>query len=503
MSLHSLVDEAIKLCKVEETKINENILQYREILRSLRPQQEDCKEKELTDDVEMDPDVQPEERPEMELLNRMLEKALRVRVGTAPQKDPQNCTGPKKEPVDATHCKGRALTPGGTKGNRNGFKTTSRPITVDKKESRKSSASHLYRGGKGRMGHPVGHSGQGRASIIRGSVQIQKRSVVSSKGFPPQSSGKAVKQAGPPGPVSHDQGQSPQASSAHHQVEVSHRCMSAAATSFQTPNEEPVSVSHMEGTPKAHVVSPPQNGVPSQLLTKWISLRTKQSRLWDNVLAQQSKPVAERSHFTERVKATFPREWPTSGSPADTGAQVDRLTQLCTDLSHCYQSERLLLLTGQTFRTTGTEPATCQNREYESLLMLEGLEKMVADLWKRAGQMRKEQEAWDRWRRPKGEGAGAFCPVRRRGEWGDLSGVTPLPPTLTYISQAELQEVERLRLRVELLQQEVHLHQALSDTMVMLYTPGPPNPAALRDIYSLLGEGGVMFPTLVLDTEPD
>ncbi|CAB1350105.1 unnamed protein product [Coregonus sp. 'balchen'] len=166
----------------------------------------------------------------------------------------------------------------------------------------------------------------------------------------------------------------------------------------------------------------------------------------------------------------FPREWPTSGSPADTGAQVDRLTQLCTDLSHCYQSERLLLLTGQTFRTTGTEP---------------------------------EQEAWDRWRRPKGEGAGAFCPVRRRGEWGDLSGVTPLPPTLTYTSQAELQEVERLRLRVELLQQEVHLHQALSDTMVMLSTPGPPNPAALRDIYSLLGEGGVMFPTLVLDTEPD
>ncbi|XP_071250947.1 uncharacterized protein [Salvelinus alpinus] len=349
MSLLSLVDEAIKLCKVEETKINENILQYREILRSLRPQQEDCKEIELTDDVEKDPDVQLEERREMELLNRLLEKALRVRVGTAPQKDPQNCTGPKKEPVDTTQGKGR---------------------------------------------------------------------------------------------------------------------------------------------------------------------------LWDKVMALQSKPVAERSHFTERVKATFPREWPTSGSPADTGAQVDRLTQLCTDLSHCYQSERLLLLTGQTFRTSGTEPVTspargdaeggmeggirtCQKREYETLLMLEGLEKMVADLRKHAGQLRKEREAWDRWRRPKGEGAGAFCPVRSKGEWGDLSGVTPLPPTLTYTSQAELQEVERLRLRVELLQQEVHLHQALSDTMVMPSAPGPPNPAALRDIYSLLGEGGVMFPTLVLDTEPD
>ncbi|XP_036797664.1 uncharacterized protein LOC110486993 isoform X5 [Oncorhynchus mykiss] len=406
MSLLSLVDEAIKLCKVEETKINENILQYREILRSLRPQQEDGKEIELTDDVEKDPDVQLEERREMELLNRLLEKALRVRAGTAPQKDPQNCPGPKKEPVDTTQGKGRALTPGGTKGNKNGIKTTSKPITMDKKESKKYSASHLYRGGRGRMGHPVGHSGQGRASMIRSSVQMQKRSVVSSKGFPPQSSGKEVKQAGPPGPVSHDQGQSPQASSAHHQVEVSHR--SAAATSFQPPNWDTVSVSHMEGMPKAHVISPPQNGAPTPLLTKWISLRTKQSRLWDKVLALQSKPVAERSHFTERVKATFSREWPTSGSPADTGAQVDRLTQLCTDLSHCYQSERLL--TGQTFRTSGTEPGTsptrgdaeggmeggittCQKREYESLLMLEGLEKMVADLRKHAGQLRKDTNA--------------------------------------------------------------------------------------------------------------
>ncbi|XP_020324478.2 tubulin epsilon and delta complex protein 2 isoform X2 [Oncorhynchus kisutch] len=498
MSLLSLVDEAIKLCKVEETKINENILQYREILRSLRPQQEDGKEIELTDDVEKDPDVQLEERREMKLLNRLLEKALRVRAGTAPQKDPQNCPGPKKEPVDTTQGKGRALTPGGTKGNKNGIKTTSKPITMDKKESKKYSASHLSWGGRGRMGHPVGHSGQGRASMIRSSVQMQKRSVVSSKGFPPQSSGKEVKQAGPPGPVSHDQGQSPQASSAHHQVEVSHR--SAAATSFQPPKWDTVSVSHMEGMPKAHVISPPQNRAPTPL-TKWISLRTKQSRLWDKVLALQSKPVAERSHFTERVKATFSREWPTSGSPADTGAQVDRLTQLCTDLSHCYQSERLL--TGQTFRTSGTEPATCQKSEYESLLMLEGLEKMVADLRKHAGQLRKEWEAWDRWRRLKGEGAGAFCPVRSKGEWGDLSGVTPLPPTLTYTSQAELQEVERLRLRVGLLQQEVHLHQALSDTMVMPSAPGLPNPAVLRDIYSLLGEGGVMFPTLVLDTEPD
>ncbi|XP_034151285.1 uncharacterized protein LOC105006008 isoform X2 [Esox lucius] len=492
MSLLSLVDESIILCKLEEAKINENIIQCGEILLSLRPQQEDYKETVMKKDLEMDPDVLPEERQEMELLNRMLEKALRVRGGTALQKDPPNSTGPMKEPAETPQGKLRALPPVCTKGTKASNKSTSKPIVMDKKESWKFSASHPSRCRRGRTGHPIG-----RAGTIRGSVKIRKQPVMSSEGLPLEFSGKVAKQTCPPGPVSHDEGPVLQASS-----ELSHRSLFGEDSgnilaAFQPSHEgDPVSfVSHVEGTSKAHVVSAPLNS----MLSKWSSLRTRGSRLWDKVLAHQSKHVTERSHFMERVKATFPKEWPSRGSPAATSAQVDRITQLCRDFTYRCRSERLL--SRQTSRTTGPEPGTCMKKTYESFLMLEGLEQIGTDLRKHAGQLIKESEAWDHWRRP--EGVGEFCTVRRRGGWGDPCGLTLLPPTLIYTSQAELQEVERLRLRVELMQQEVQLQQALSDTMVTLSSPGPPNPTALRDIYSLLTEGGVQFPSLVLDMEPD
>lgn len=37
--------------------------------------------------------------------------------------------------------------------------------------------------------------------------------------------------------------------------------------------------------------------------------------------------------------------------------------------------------------------------------------------------------------------------------------VAPLPPTVTYTTEAELRELEKLRMRVALLQQKMHLEQ--------------------------------------------
>ena len=50
--------------------------------------------------------------------------------------------------------------------------------------------------------------------------------------------------------------------------------------------------------------------------------------------------------------------------------------------------------------------------------------------------------------------------------------------------------------------------QALSDSLSpllcsLLGGPGPADPSVLRDLYSLLAEGGERFPALVLDAEPD
>lgn len=48
------------------------------------------------------------------------------------------------------------------------------------------------------------------------------------------------------------------------------------------------------------------------------------------------------------------------------------------------------------------------------------------------------------------------------------------------------------------------LFQALSPHLSSVCPgSGSPNPSVLRDMYSLLGEGGERFPAVVLDTEPE
>lgn len=113
--------------------------------------------------------------------------------------------------------------------------------------------------------------------------------------------------------------------------------------------------------------------------------------------------------------------------------------------------------------------------------------------------------------------------------------VAPLPTTITYTTEAELRELEKLRMKVALLQQEICLEQvrvehlllsssqwlliinalspsstrqALLDLLTPQFSslvsgPGCPNISVLRAVYSLLGEGGQRFPAIVLDSEPD
>lgn len=187
-----------------------------------------------------DPDVPPEERQEMELLERVLEKALRVRSGTARSKEPHSCTEPNKVAGDAAK-KGKDSSQASVKTK--GITSVSKP-TKERKECTKSTVSSSSRGGRQKTGH---HRGQDKAGMVRGSVQ--KQLVASSKSLPLRSSWKA-KQA-IPGPTVDGQGQ-PQASIAQHEVSK------APATFPSSPHEESVSVSHKEGAGKAHL-SLPQN----------------------------------------------------------------------------------------------------------------------------------------------------------------------------------------------------------------------------------------------------
>lgn len=86
--------------------------------------------------------------------------------------------------------------------------------------------------------------------------------------------------------------------------------------------------------------------------------------------------------------------------------------------------------------------------------------------------------------------------------------IAPLPPTITCTTEAELRELEKLRMRVAMLEQEIYLEQALFDALSphlssIVAGPGRPNASVLRDVYSLLCEGGQRFPAIFLDSEPN
>ncbi|KAM6913653.1 tubulin epsilon and delta complex protein 2 [Lycodopsis pacificus] len=415
MSLLSLVEQAIKSCKAEQAKINDSILLYRELLQTRTPQpQTGSDETQCANEAATDTDRSPGEKEDMEMLERALEKALRVRTGTGcSKKASRKQSPPRKEPgTTAVACK-EGTQASASKGNQ----STSRSAS-------KSAASKEHKK--------------------------------------------------PTGVVDHQAARKPQ-------------------QAVSTPSNNTVRVSQTE-EPGAHG-SLLLDGKVSKQTVKWRSLKSKQNRLWDKVVALQRKPEPGRSHFVDRMRATFPRDWP-RGSPDQTRFLVDRLTHQGHGLTQHLQTTELLAK--QTWEST-TELGGNPN-SYDSCLRFP---MTAAQLQNCANQAKREWEAWDRWR-PEG---GCLCPTGANGVWGN-GMIAALPPTITYTTEAELRELETLRMRVSLLQQDIYLEQAILDTLspqLSSIVPGPgcPSLSVLRHMYSLLGEGGERFPAIVLDSEPD
>ncbi|XP_060882610.1 tubulin epsilon and delta complex protein 2 isoform X2 [Labrus mixtus] len=425
MSFLSVVEQAVKSCKAEQAKINSNIQLYRELLRTLIPQpKSDSEESDSAEDAVSD--TSPGEKEDIELLERALEKALQVRTGTGPSKKDSDRNKlpaqPKEQATYVVTVKEGKQTAAASKGNQTTFRSTSKSASLDRKEHKKPGASVSSSKAARKSQQAISKSG----SLCQGQIYT---------------------------------------STLHSKNKTTKSELSGNETISTPSSSNTVAFSHTAASVAPS--TPPQTGIAPDQTAKWKSLKSKQNRLWDRVVAIQRKPVPGRSHFMERMRATFPNDWPHS-CPDQTRTLVDRLTHKGLDLTQrCRMKE---LLAKQTPEAAAIKP---------------------------------EWEAWDRWR-PEG---GCLCPTGANGVWGD-GIIAHLPLTITYTSEAELREVEELRIRVAQLQQEIHFEQALLEALspqLSSTIPGPgyPNMSVLRDMYSLLGEGGERFPAIVLDTESD
>ncbi|XP_029912925.1 uncharacterized protein tedc2 [Myripristis murdjan] len=490
MSLLTAVEDAIGACKAEQVKLNASIHLYRTILQSLTPETKNVLEDaDFLDAAATDSDIPPGEKEEIELLEQALEKALWIRTGTGLSKrkpDRNGPTQPHNEPGGAVvRPKEGTQAKVASKGNQTTIRSTFKSTSIDKKEPQKPSSVLHSRTTTGH--HPRQHKPGVNSKLM------QKQPVSLAKVVPFQAA-KKVHQTVSNAP---EQGQLHTSGAQSKYEAIQSRQMNGGDvgnTSRPSP-KNPLSASQAEETGAQS--SPQQNEILSEQIAKWTSLRSKQNRLWDKALTLQMKPVPARNHFMERMRATFPKDWP-CGSPDQTRALVNKLTHQGQDLTRSYQTMQVLAKQGL---AGGNEQGGRENKS-ESHLTLENLEMMAVELQKHADQVKQEWEAWDRWR-PEG---GCLCPVEAHGQWGDGT-MAPLISTVTYKTEAELRELEKLRMRVALLQQELCIQQALSDILspqlsTVVEGPGCHSPSVLRDLYSLLGEGGEQFPALVLDTEP-
>nr|XP_019957325.1 PREDICTED: uncharacterized protein LOC109638675 [Paralichthys olivaceus] len=442
MSVLSVVEQAIESCKAEQTRIHDSIQLYRELLHSLAPQHmSSFEESEQSGAAATDTDTSPGEKEDIELLEQALEKALRIRTGSgASVKDPEGHkqARPLKEPGNS---KDVAQSSAPFKGGQTTIRSTSKSVRLDRKDQKKPGSSVSST----QSSRPAASNNPGKSKLKTNNRSIiQKHPVSSAEAVHHQAARKLQQAASVSGShisTSHSKNRTIKSSV------LSGGDPGKAAAISARPSNNTLPFPHTHEAVAHSLLQ--RDGITSEQITKWKSLRNKQNRLWDKVVALQRNTVPGRSHFMERMRDTFPDDSP-CGSTDQTGAPADKLTHRGHGLTHHCRTKQLL-----------AKPAP------EAAAAI-------------------EMETQDRWRLEGG------C----------------LPLTITYSAEAELRDVEKLRMRVALLQQEINLEQALLDTLspqLSSIAPGPgcPSASVLRDMYSLLGEGGERFPTTVLDSEPD
>ncbi|NXW46707.1 TEDC2 protein, partial [Nyctiprogne leucopyga] len=213
-------------------------------------------------------------------------------------------------------------------------------------------------------------------------------------------------------------------------------------------------------------------------------------RAWERCCLCQTNAnaAAARNRFTERIQTTvsFLSSPPLSRSmcPAEIEVELKVLQDVPSLLSLYVEAEQ-------------ADHPTMQ-REYESLLTLEGLQTTVSQCLQKLHLLRADC-AGD---------VGICSPacVPPRGQACDSAGMLAVP-LLCYSSFQELRDLFALKLQVSMLHQEIALQKVtMAELLPVLESslhPEAPAAQLYRAIYTQLCEGGKRFPVLVRDELAD
>ncbi|XP_025840713.1 tubulin epsilon and delta complex protein 2 isoform X1 [Vulpes vulpes] len=231
-----------------------------------------------------------------------------------------------------------------------------------------------------------------------------------------------------------------------------------------------------------------EKGVLLKLPTAYRKAASQNSRLWTQLSSMQTSDSVDaatnaKTQFLQKMKMAS--GWPGSGlSAAEVEAEAGLLWKACSLLRQRMEEEL---------------SADCADwvQEYHCLLTLEGLQAITGQCLHRLQELRAEMVGqqlgpWPEGRCPRASGS---CEGRTDPTWSSQ--------LLLYSSTVELQTLAALRLRVAMLEQQIHLEKVLmAELLPLVSTPeaqGPPPLALCRAMHSLVCEGGERFLTILRD----
>ncbi|XP_045316222.1 tubulin epsilon and delta complex protein 2 isoform X5 [Leopardus geoffroyi] len=253
------------------------------------------------------------------------------------------------------------------------------------------------------------------------------------------------------------------------------------------PRDQQIPPSAALQAPEAFTLK--EKGILLRLPMAYRKAASRNSRLWAQLSSTQTSDSMDaaataKTQFLQKMQMTS--SGPGSGlSAAAVEAEVGLLRTACSLLRR--RMEEML----------SADPADCM-QEYRCLLTLEGLQAITEQCLHRLQELRAAVVGQQLGPWPVGRCPGASLPCG--------GGTDPIwsPQLLLYSSTQELQTLEALRLRVAMLDQQIHLEKVLmAELLPLVGTQGPHWLALCRAVHSLLCEGGERFLTVLRDEPAD
>eukprot|EP00062_Callorhinchus_milii_P009003 gi/632952332/ref/XP_007891793.1/ PREDICTED: uncharacterized protein C16orf59 homolog isoform X2 [Callorhinchus milii] len=488
LRLISLLQEAIEECTKEEQKVEEKLKCYRQLLNpwKLSALERPAEDKTTTDHTGSDiaePGPTAGELQELELLNKALTKALRIRKAhcTAAEEQPLRTLATQDSPAltkdPSASVKQETSPPSNSK---------TKALSCDARVGAGSAATGSATGELPALGSRENHPASGRPPLKAG--QMASRKTMPATVRAPYKTQPDIKKSWATGAS----GRSVKAS-----------CRSTAPSRSTEFKEDSVCVGKSGGQhrPSSGKRAPASKAGPGashersfnflrsklMLPMEWRKQRVRNTRLWKKVSAIQTGDSSETTCFIQRLQSTFQSELPTVSR-----AEIkDRLEDICdvgVRVDECVRADLLLLTSG----------LTTWQQEYKHLQTLTSCQETVSSLLHQIQQLRDAEAKWRMMWSHSGPRL-RHCPRSRTSE-------TPL---LIYSSLQELKEMETLKHQVKTLQRQIQIQRVMAEELlpILFSLELQEDTSSLyllyRAMYCQLCEGGQQFPTLVVDNIPD